>query len=223
MKIFELLFGPMIDRRIAASQNQMITRHFDEVENMYRQMRGWRHDFHNHIQTMKAHLLLGQTQELEQYLNQLDADLTQVDTVIKTGNIMIDAILNSKLSLIRAQGITANFKASVPKKLSVVEVDLCVIIGNLLDNAMEACLRQDEGEQRFIRLYIGILRQQLYISVSNSTGRAIRKHEGGYLSEKDPSHGLGLIRIDRIVDKYKGYVDRQNEEGVFVSEILLPL
>ena len=176
MKIFERLFGSMIDRRIAASQNQMITRHFDEVENMYRQMRGWRHDFHNHIQTMKAHLLLGQTQELERYLNQLDEDLTQVDTVIKTGNIMMDAILNSKISLIRAQGIAANFKASVPEKLSVGEVDLCVLIGNLLDNAMEACLRQGEDERRFIRLYIGILRQQLYISVSNSAGRAIRKH-----------------------------------------------
>lgn len=218
MKIFELLFGSMIDRRIAASQNRMITRHFDEVENMYRQMRGWRHDFHNHIQTMKAHLLLGQTQELERYLNQLDEDLTQVDTVIKTGNIMMDAILNSKISLIRAQGIAANFKASVPEKLSVGEVDLCVLIGNLLDNAMEG-----EDERRFIRLYIGILRQQLYISVSNSAGRAIRKHGDRYLSEKNSSHGLGLIRIDRIVDKYKGYVERQNEEGVFVTEILLPL
>ena len=223
MKIFERLYGSMIDRRIAASQNQMITRHFDEVENMYRQMRGWRHDFHNHIQTMKAHLLLGQTQELERYLNQLDEDLTQVDTVIKTGNIMMDAILNSKISLIRAQGIAANFKASVPEKLSVGEVDLCVLIGNLLDNAMEACLRQGEDERRFIRLYIGILRQQLYISVSNSAGRAIRLMGCRYLSEMNSSHGLGLIRIDRIVDKYKGYVDRQNEEGVFVTEILLPL
>lgn len=224
MRFFDLLFARLVDRRIAAYQNQMLSRHFDEVENMYRQMRGWRHDYHNHIQTMKAHLSLGQTQELEQYLNQLDTDLTQVDTVLKTGNIMVDAILNSKLSLIKAQGITVNAKAVVPKQLLIAETDLCVLIGNLLDNALEACQRQREDEERFIRLFIGILRQQLYISVSNSVGADLRKRDGAYLSVKrSPSHGFGLMRIDRITDKYKGYVNRQNEEGVFATEILLPL
>lgn len=222
MKIFDIIFGKMIDRRIAAWQNELVERHYDEVQNIYRTMRGWRHDYHNHIQTMKAHLSLGQTEELAEYLGKLDTDLTNVDTVLKTGNVMVDAILNSKMSLINSKDIAVNAKATVPKELAVSEVDLCVIIGNLLDNAMEACLRQQEGE-RFIRVYIGTLKGQLYISVSNSAGE-IKKANGHYQSSKQSSsHGFGLIRIDRIVDKYEGYVNRQNEEGVFATEVMLPL
>ncbi|MBP3543013.1 MAG: GHKL domain-containing protein [Lachnospiraceae bacterium] len=222
MSLFDIVFGKMIDRRIAAWQNELVERHYDEVQNIYRTMRGWRHDYHNHIQTMKVHLSLGQTEELADYLGKLDTDLTTVDTVLKTGNVMVDAILNSKMSLIKSKEIAVNAKATVPKELSVSEVDLCVIIGNLLDNAMEACLRQEQGE-RFIRIYIGTLKGQLYISVSNSAGE-VTKSNGHYLSSKQSaSHGFGLIRIDRIVDKYEGYVNRQNEEGVFATEVMLPL
>ena len=68
MGLINLLFGKMIDRRISEYQNDLITKHCDEVQNIYRQMRGWRHDYHNHIQTMKAHLALNQIKELEEYL-----------------------------------------------------------------------------------------------------------------------------------------------------------
>ena len=128
MKLFELLFGRMIDRRTATWQNELVARHYDEVQNIYKTMRGWRHDYHNHIQTMKAHLSLGQIEELADYLSTLDKDLITVDTMIKTGNIMVDAILNSKLSLINSKNIEVNAKATVPQALAVSEVDLCVVI-----------------------------------------------------------------------------------------------
>ena len=64
MGLFNLFFGRMIDKRISAYQNDLITKHCNEVENIYRQMRGWRHDYHNHIQAMKAHLALRQIDEL---------------------------------------------------------------------------------------------------------------------------------------------------------------
>ena len=136
MKLFDLLFGKAIDRRIAAYQSDLIRKHCDEVENIYRQMRGWRHDYHNHIQTMLA--LIENKDQLQKYLWTLNADLTSVDKVLKTGNVMVDAILNSKLSLIRAKEITVNAKAAVPSDLQIAQMDLCVIIGILLYNAMEA-------------------------------------------------------------------------------------
>ena len=164
----------------------------------------------------------GEKEKLRDYLLKLNGDLTQVDTVLKTGNVMADAILNSKLSLIRSHGIEISAAASLPSLLTVADVDLCVVIGNLLDNALEACLRQTEG-RRFIRVYIGVLKKQLYISVSNSAGE-IRRSENGYASTKgSASHGFGLMRIDRIVNKYSGTVNRQSEEGVFATEVLLPL
>ena len=222
MKLFDIIFGKAIDRRIAAYQNDLITKHCDEVDNIYRQMRGWRHDYHNHIQAMLA--MTDTPEELRKYLWMLNDDLTTVDTVLKTGNVMVDAILNSKLSLIKSKNITVNAKATVPTELRISEIDLCAIIGNLLDNAMEACLRQDEREERFIRVYIGILKKQLYICVTNSVGGKVKKVGKTYLSTKDSdAHGFGLMRIDRLADKYDGYVNRQNEEGAFATEVMLPL
>lgn len=222
MKLFDIIFGRAIDRRIAVYQNDLIAKHCDEVDNIYRQMRGWRHDYHNHIQAMLA--LTDNPEELRRYLWKLNDDLTTVDAVLKTGNVMVDAILNSKLSLIKSKNIAVNAKASVPSELRISEIDLCAIIGNLLDNAMEACLRQPEGEERFIRVYIGVLKKQLYICVTNSMGGEVKKSGKTYLSTKDSdAHGFGLMRIDRLADKYEGYVNRQSEEGAFATEVMLPL
>lgn len=222
MGLMNALFGRMIDRRIAEYQNDLITKHCDEVQNIYKTMRGWRHDYHNHIQALLA--LIGNEEKTREYLLRLNDDLTTVDTVLKTGNVMVDAILNSKLSLIKSRKIAVNAKAVVPARLQVSEIDLCVIIGNLLDNAMEACLKQEEESDRFIRIFIGVMKGQLYLSVTNSTGGEIRKEGKRYLSTKDsPSHGFGLMRVDRIAEKYDGYVNRQHEKGVFATEVLLPL
>ena len=209
---------------MAAYQQDLMEKHCEEVENMYRQTRGWRHDYRNHIQTMKVYLDMGRYEELADYLEQLNADLTTVDTVIKTGNVMIDAILNSKISVARAKQIHVDAKATVPRQLSVAEVDLCVILGNLLDNAIEACLRIPRDDQRFIRVYIDVLKGQLYLYVLNATAGKLRQHGGTYLSTKTArEHGYGLMRMDRVVEKYHGYLNRQDEEGVFATEILLPL
>lgn len=222
MKLFDRIFARAIDRRIAAYQNDLITKHCDEVENIYRQMRMWRHDYHNHIQAMLA--LSERPEEMRQYLWKLNDDLTSVDTVLKTGNVMLDAILNSKLSLIKAKNIAVNAKASVPSDLTISEIDLCAIIGNLLDNAMEACLRLERTQDRFIRIYIGVLKRQLYICVTNSVGGEVKKNGRMYLSTKSSlSHGFGLMRIDALAEKYGGYVNRQNEEGAFATEVMLPL
>lgn len=222
MKLFDRIFARAIDRRIAAYQNNLITKHCDEVENIYRQMRMWRHDYHNHIQAMLA--LSERPEEMRQYLWKLNDDLTSVDTVLKTGNVMLDAILNSKLSLIKAKNIAVNAKASVPSDLMISEIDLCAIIGNLLDNAMEACLRLERTQDRFIRIYIGVLKRQLYICVTNSVGGEVKKNGRMYLSTKSSlSHGFGLMRIDALAEKYGGYVNRQNEEGAFATEVMLPL
>ena len=222
MKLFDLIFGKAIDRRIAAYQNDLIAKHCDEVDNIYRTMRGWRHDYHNHIQAMLA--LTENTEELRQYLWKLNDDLTTVDTVLKTGNVMVVAILNSKLSLIKSRNIAVNAKATVPAELKISEIDLCAIIGNLLDNAMEACLRQEDQESRFIRVYIGVLKQHLYICVTNSMDGEAKRLGKAYLSSKgSDTHGFGLMRIDRLADKYGGYVNRQSEEGAFATEVMLPL
>ncbi len=222
MRLLDALFGRMIDRRIAEYQNDLITKHCDEVQNIYKTMRGWRHDYHNHIQTLLA--LNGDRERTREYLLNLNRDLTAVDTVLKTGNVMVDAILNSKLSLLGSKEIRVSARAVVPPALGISEIDLCVIIGNLLDNALEACMKQEDAKERFVRVFIGILKDQLYVSVTNSTCGLVKKSGSNYPSAKNgEGHGFGLVRIDRIVKKYGGYLNRQDEEGVFATEIMLPL
>lgn len=218
-----LFFIPwLIDRKLSGFQNDLVNRHYDEVEIMYRKMRGWRHDFHNHIQTLKAYMDMKQYTEADEYLDKLEEDLKTVDTVLKTGNVMVDAILNSKLTLIKERKIQVDATAIVPQDISVSGVDLSVLIGNLLDNAMEACMRLPEQE-RFIRIYIDIVKKQLYISVTNSMEGRAKKSGSIYLTNKSGSHGLGLMRIDNIVSKYHGFLNRQTENGVFATEVMLPL
>ncbi|MCM1122654.1 MAG: ATP-binding protein [Eubacterium sp.] len=224
--LLRYLIHTLVDRRTLRYQSDLLEKHCEEVQNMYRQTRGWRHDYHNHIQTMKAHLAMGKFKELESYLNELDRDLTTVDTVIKTGNVMVDAILNSKISVATSKGIAVDAKAQVPKELDTVlsEVDICLIVGNLMDNAIEACMKIQQEGQRFIRVYMDILKGQLYIYIMNAVGEAPKKVGSAYLSTKNKEHhGFGLMRIDKVVDKYHGYLDRQHEEGVFATEIMLPL
>jgi len=214
-----------LDKKILNFQNDLIQRHCDEVRNMYAKMRGWRHDYHSHIQTLKVYAKQEQYTELGEYLNKLEADLTDVDTVLKTGNIMLDAILNSKISLALSQGIHVDATAVAPEIIRVSEIDLCVVISNLMDNAMEACLKLEEKSERRIRIYIDVFKAYLYISVANTMRGLLAPSDVGYVSTKRSSgeHGFGLMRIDTIAEKYNGYVNRQHEEGAFVTEVMLPL
>ena len=215
-------FSKQIDKRIAAYQRELIETHYREVENMYRQIRGWRHDYRNHIQMMKVLAANGDMNALKAYLDELDTDLNTVDTVVKTGNPMADAILNSKISLARSRNIPTQVDAHIPVKLKMSELDLCCIIGNLFDNAMEASMALPE-EKRMIRVYMDMKGTQLYISFTNFTAaKKLNKVGKGFKTSKGEGHGFGLVRIDDIVSRYDGYLSRNSEDGAFTTEILIP-
>ena len=215
-------FSKQIDKRIAAYQRELIETHYREVENMYRQIRGWRHDYRNHIQMMKVLAANGDMDALKVYLDELDTDLNTVDTVVKTGNPMADAILNSKISLARSRNIPTQVDAHIPVKLKMSELDLCCIIGNLFDNAMEASLALPE-ENRLIRVYMDMKGTQLYISFTNFTAaKKLSKVGRGFKTSKGEGHGFGLVRMDDIVSRYDGYLSRNSEDGAFTTEILIP-
>ncbi|MEE0799922.1 MAG: ATP-binding protein [Gemmiger sp.] len=210
------------DRELEAYQRELIDTHYREVENMYRQMRGWRHDYRNHIQAMKALAAGNDLAGLRDYLDKLDTDLNTVDTVLKTGNAMADAILNSKISLARSRRIPVQADAHIPVQLRMSELDLCVILGNLFDNAIEASLALPE-DKRLIRVYLDMKGSQLYISFTNFTAVGKQPRLGRrFATTKGQGHGFGLVRIDAIVDRLDGYLSRNSEDGAFTTEILIP-
>lgn len=110
-----MLFDKLIAKRVASFEKEILQKYYAEVENMYGKMRGWRHDYRHHIQTMKVHAANREYEEIDRYLDMLDDDLTNVETVIKTGNRMADAILNSKLSLAAQKDIQVKADAKIPR------------------------------------------------------------------------------------------------------------
>lgn len=219
-----LILKNKYDKRLSDFQDSVLKKQRDEVQNIYQTMRAWRHDYHNHMQAIKALLSMGKKEELSDYLDKLEKDLDSIDIAIRTGNVGLDAILSSKVSIARKNNIEVNCTAKVPADLKISDVHLCAIVGNLLDNAIEACEKITEGAvPRFIRIYIGLFKSQLYISVSNSTCEKHRRRLNELVTSKLGEHGFGLRRIDKLAEKYDGYVNRKNEPGIFATEVMLPL
>ena len=204
-------------------QNKLMKQQMDEIENIYMTMRGWRHDYHNHLQSLKGYLSLNKVEQMKDYLNELETDLDSIDTLYHSGNLQLDSILNAKLAIAEKGQIRIHCDASIPPQLHVSDLDLCVILGNLLDNAIESCRKIKDPDERFIRVYIGILKKQLYISITNATSETVKQRTDHYFTTKRGDHGHGLKRVDQVVKKYDGYLNRQNEPGVFATEIILPL
>lgn len=218
----EMKLSRRTDRKIEAYQQELIKTHFAEVDNMYRKMRGWRHDYRNHIQVLKTYADQGDLRAIKHYLEELETDLYTVDTVLKTGNPMTDAILNSKIALANDRGIRVEADAHIPALLNFSAVDLCIILGNLFDNAIEASVSLPP-QQRVIRVYMDMRDLQLYISFLNFTnGGKLTKVGNFFRSIKGGDHGLGMGRIDSVVKKLGGYLSVNSEEGAFTTEILLP-
>lgn len=213
-----MIFDKLIAKRVAQFENEILQKHYEEVENMYQKMRGWRHDYRHHIQAMKVHAANKEYDEIDRYLEMLDDDLTNVETVIKTGNRMADAILNSKLSLAAANHIEVKAEAKIPVSLTVSELDLCIIIGNLMDNAIDACMELPP-EKRLIRIYMEMKGNFLYFALTNTSGGKKKK---SFRSTKGEGHGFGIARMDAVVEKYGGYITRASEDEAFSTEVLLP-
>lgn len=206
-----------IDKQIERYQRDLIDTHYQEVENMYKKMRGWRHDYRNHIQTMKVLAEKGNLEAIKEYLNKLDEDLATVDTVVKTGNAMADAILNSKISLAKSKGINVKVDAHVPVKLKMSELDLCVILGNLFDNAIEATSGQKDA---WIKLNVKQYNDTLYIGMENTI---LYKPKDNLKTTKMDTkcHGYGLDSIKKIAKKYEGDMVIDYDDKTFRVEVVV--
>ena len=206
----------------ARSLDQIMANYINEVNELYQKIRGWRHDYHNHLQTLNAQLRNYEYDHAQTYLSSLEESLGDIDQIVRSGNTIIDAVVNSKLSLAETKNIPVHVKVFVGTQPIAQEVDLVVILGNLLDNAIEANLEIEDTSQQLLRVYISILQQQLYISVTNARPLT-QEISPEYISTKNDKRGLGIRRINQLVENYHGIVNRQYEDGFFVTEVLLPL
>ncbi|SMC60680.1 sensor histidine kinase [Papillibacter cinnamivorans] len=205
-------------------QSDMLQKHNQEISSLYEEIRGWRHDFHNHLQVLHGYLQLGKYDKLENYLNDMK-DSSDVLLSACSGNTTIDAILGTKMIIARNHKIAFSTDIEVPSCLTCKDTDLCILLGNLLDNAIEACDKiENPDQEQFISVEMKVLKNQLYIHVRNSTNGVVKMSGSTYISDKAGSfHGIGLKHIDEIAEKYGGYVNRKHELCLFESQIMIPL
>lgn len=206
--------------KLVEYQTEQSEKHLNEVRSIHKEMRGYKHDFHHHLQALKGQLEAGEVDRALAYIEQLDNQLMNVDTLLKTGNVSLDAILSAKIAQAKAENIAVTVKANVPDALTISDLELSIIIGNLLDNAIEAC-RTVTGE-RFIRIFISMKGTMLYFSMLNATGAKKKKTGSLFATHKDGVHGFGLRRAEAILEEHGGWVKYNSEDGAFTSEFLVP-
>lgn len=206
--------------KLVEYQTEQSEQHLNEVRSIHREMRGYKHDFHHHLQTLKGYMQAGEYERVVSYIDELDKKLQNVDTLLKTGNVSLDAILSAKLAQAKSEDIAVTIKANVPDKLTLTDVELCIIIANLLDNAIEAC--SDVDSERFMRIYIAMKGKMLYFSMLNSAGEKKSKKGGLFASNKTGIHGFGLRRAEAIIEEHGGWCKYNSEDGAFTSEFLVP-
>ena len=206
--------------KLVEYQTEQSEKHLNEVRSIHKEMRGYKHDFHHHLQSLKGQLEAGEVERALAYIEQLDNQLMNVDTLLKTGNVSLDAIFSAKISQAKAENIAVTVKANVPDALTISDLELSIIIGNLLDNAIEAC-RTVTGE-RFIRIFISMKGTMLYFSMLNAAGAKKKKTGSLFATHKDGVHGFGLRRAEAILEEHGGWVKYNSEDGAFTSEFLVP-
>lgn len=206
--------------KLVEYQTEQSEKHLNEVRSIHKEMRGYKHDFHHHLQALKGQLEAGEVDRALAYIEQLDNQLMNVDTQLKTGNVSLDAILSAKIAQAKAENIAVTVKANVPDALTISDLELSIIIGNLLDNAIEAC-RTVTGE-RFIRIFISMKGTMLYFSMLNAAGAKKKKTGSLFATHKDGVHGFGLRRAEAILEEHGGWVKYNSEDGAFTSEFLVP-
>lgn len=206
--------------KLVEYQTEQSEKHLNEVRSIHKEMRGYKHDFHHHLQALKGQLEAGEVDRALAYIEQLDNQLMNVDTLLKTGNVSLDAILSAKIAQAKAENIAVTVKANVPDALTISDLELSIIIGNLLDNAIEAC-RTVTGE-RFIRIFISMKGTMLYFPMLNAAGAKKKKTGSLFATHKDGVHGFGLRRAEAILEEHGGWVKYNSEDGAFTSEFLVP-
>lgn len=200
-----------------SKQMKYLNQYVAELTRQMEDIRRFRHDIKNHYISLSSLLKQGNVDTASQYLEQLYSHVEHGGEPIKTGNPVMDLLLCEKIREAEGKGIPVEKGIRISRLINVAEFDWSILLGNALDNAIEAnCFL--EADRR--KIYIQICNQGniVHIHIRNP----MRTDIGKNLDKKDTkNHGLGLQNIQRVVDKYHGAMQYKGENGVFVLTILL--
>lgn len=199
---------------------------YQEIDVMYADMRNWRHDYNTNLVALRAMIEENETDKALDFIDQISHEPEKVKRTLQTGNLILDAVVSSKLWLAQTKDIETNIQAvSLGKEMNMEDHDFCSVVGNLLDNAIDACerIRKDEGK-RFIDISLLVKGRNMVLTISNSFNGELKCSGNRYLSlKKEGCHGIGLKHVDSIVEKYNGQIMREIKGCLFETCVVLPI
>lgn len=221
--LFSLLFS-VVSKKYYSDINKLLEKqiatqisYYEDREKSYAGIRKFKHDYVNHINSICSLLKAERYDESLEYLGNITTMLLSDKLLFNTGNFIADAILSDKQSSVTKENIMLQFEGAIPTLIN--ETDLCIILGNAVDNAIEAC-RTLNGEKK-ISIYSGFDHGYFILTVTNPT--AVCEKPSGFLpftTKTDKSeHGFGLLNIRSVVDKYNGYMKIENKDNVFTLSL----
>ncbi len=211
--------------RLAKQQYQILGQHLEISKEQYEQFIKIRHDLKNHSLCLEQLLEKENIEEARHYLKQWNSVIEEGETVIRTGSIFADALLNPKYQQAKKLGIDISIQMSVPGEERIAPVDLCCLLANALDNAIEACQRgiKTGHPAGWIQMKSQIYPNYWIFEISNSTYVSVKQHEGRFPSSKQvPISGVGLQNIRTVVERYEGVLALENGTS-FTLNAMFPL
>ncbi len=177
----------------------------------------------NHLILLKSLVENNEYNEASKVISQITGAIDVKNEYAQSGNITVDSILNFKLQEAINKGISVSLELNIPERLNITPFDMSVILGNLLDNAINASSKLEKDKR--LDLKIDYKRGRLFINLSNTyTGILNYKGEKLTTSNRDKeAHGIGIKNINAVLDKYDGVMEIDHTENIFTVIILLYL
>lgn len=220
--LYDLLIRMMEEQHTAQliqKQNQAYQAQLEVIQQSQMRLRCLRHDMKNHLFQMQRLLEENDLVQLREYLNTATSFLYNGDWECYSENEAVNSILNYKLSPLRQTAAKLEIKVKLPEKLAFQVFDLNVILGNLLDNAVEASSHMRPEEQH-IRLKMKVDKGVLCINVGNRFDGVLPKYRTTRKADAE-NHGIGLKSVKEIVQKYHGTIRTEIEENWYEVFVLL--
>lgn len=210
-----------LDKQLLQQQNNAYIKQLEIIAQSQYNMQLLRHDIKNHILVLQSFLEKKNAEEGLSYIKGILDNVNYSKEYARSGNNAIDSIINYKIEEARKHNIHVELKLNIPERLYIKPFDLCVVIGNLFDNAIEATSKLEDN--RRIEVSFELDRNVLYVSFNNTyDGKLLYK--GSKLSsthEESENHGFGLSSIEKAIKKYNGTMGIQHTDDIFSVDLLI--
>lgn len=194
--------------------------YIESLDRLTYKLKAQRHDFNHHISCIYGLLDLNNIDEAKKYAKELLKDVQEVNNIVNIENSTILAILNNNLTVAKEKDIEVDLNIDIPKELKINSMDISIILGNSLSNAIEAC---ENLKKKYIKLYMYMKGEYLIIKIKNSKKEDVFIDENSYETTKidKENHGFGLKNIKYIVDKYDGLLKIEQSKEEFILNIAM--